>query len=294
MSDKPILYEKVDGIGRIWLNRPNECNRITRKMFLELDAAVDQALTDPEVRVIILGAKGEHFCCGFDVGDPEASLNNNESGSVTWEDRRANTQEEVDLWMKIFNARKPVIGALKGRVLGGGYMMALLCDCLVVADNTVMDNGEFALGMSYVNYTPFEAWKLPMNIAKEKAFTGYPITAKEGFRLGLFNRVTTVDKLDDCAMTLARRMLKLAPYTLTMHKELYSMAYNLKGIQNIMPFAKEIFNIALELPGTKENQEIWKFARDNPGGAVVELFEEKLAELRKQELEELDYLDDLH
>lgn len=294
MSDRPILYEKVDGIGKIWLNRPNECNRITRKMFLALDAAVDQSLADPEVRVIILGAKGEHFCCGFDVSDPEASLNNNESGSVTWEDRRANTQEEVDLWMKILNARKPVIGALKGRVLGGGYMMALLCDCLVVADDTVMDNGEFALGMSYINYTPFEAWKLPMNVAKEKAFTGYPITAKEGFRLGLFNRVTTADKLDDCAMTLARRMLKLAPYTLTMHKELYSMAYNLKGIQNIMPFAKEIFNIALELPGTKENQEIWEFAREHPGGAVVDLFEDKLAELRKQELEELDYLDDLH
>lgn len=294
MSDLPILYEKVDAIGRIWLNRPEDCNRMNRKMFFALESALNQALADPEVRVLLLAAKGDHFCCGFDVGDPESSLNNCENGTVKWEDRRANTQEEVDLFMKILNSRKPIIGALKGRALGGGYFLAMLCDCIVAADNTIIDNGEFALGMSYINYLPFEAWKIPMNVAKEKAFTGYPITAKEGFRLGLFNRVTTVEKLDECALTLARRMLRLSPYTLTMHKELYNLAYSLKGIQNIVPFAKEVFNIALELPGTKENQDIWQFARDNPGGAVVDLFEKKLSELRKEEIEELDYLDDLY
>ena len=294
MTDIPVLYKKIDGIGEIWLNRPESCNRINRKMFFALDASLSQALSDPEVRVIVLAAKGEHFCCGFDVGDPESSLNNREDGSVKWEDRRANTQEEIDLFMKLLNADKPIIGALKGRALGGGYYLAMLCDCIVAADNTIIDNGEFALGMSYTNYLPLEAWKLPMNIAKEKAFTGYPITAKEGFRIGLFNRVTAVEKVEECALTLARRMLRLSPYTLTMHKELYNTAYRLKGIQNIVPFAKEVFNIAMELPGTKENREIWQYARENPGGAVVDLFEEKLAELRKEELEELDYLDDLY
>ena len=101
MSEQPILYEKLNGIGKIWLNCPQNGNRITRKLFLALDAAVSQAIADPEIRVIIITAKGEHFCCGFDVGDPEASLNNNESGSISWEARRANTQEEVDLWMKM-------------------------------------------------------------------------------------------------------------------------------------------------------------------------------------------------
>lgn len=294
MTDMPVLYEKAEGIGKIWLNRPNACNRINRKMFYALEASLSQALSDPEVRVLVLAAKGDHFCCGFDVGDPESSLNNNENGSVKWEDRRANTQEEIDFFMKILNARKPIIGALKGRAIGGGYFLAMLCDCIIAADNTVIDNGEFALGMSYIDYLPLEAWKLPMNIAKEKAFTGYPITAREGFRIGLFNRVTTVEKVEEDAFILARRMLRLSPYTLTMHKELYNMAYSLKGIQNIIPFAREVFNIAMELPGTKENQEIWQFARDNPGGAVVDLFEEKLAELRKEELEELDYMDDLY
>lgn len=293
MSDTPVLYEKINGIGKITLNRPDDGNRINRKMFLALDKMLRESIADPEIRVIVLTSKGEHFCCGYDVSDPEASLNNNESGAVTWEDRRANTQEEIDMMMRMVNSTKPVIGILRGRVLGGGYFLAMACDCLVVADNTVMDNGEFALGMSYVNYVPYEIWKLPMNVAKEKLLTGYPITAKEGFRLGLFNRVTHVDKVDESGMILAHRMLKLAPYTLTMHKEFCNLSYNLKGMHAIVPFAKEVFNISLELPGTRENQEIWQYGREHPG-QLIDLFEEKLAELRREELLELDHLDDLH
>lgn len=287
MTYSEIIYEKIDGIAKIWLNRPDNGNRINRKLFLGLDEAINKAAKDSEVRVVIIAAKGENFCCGFDVGDPEASLNVNEDGVVKWEDRRANTQEEIDLFLKIFNLSKPVIGVTQGRVLGGGYFLAMMCDCLIAAENTVYDNGEFALGMSYTMYTPFDAWKLPMNIAKEKAFTGLPITAEEGYRFGLFNRVVPVEKLDAAAMKLARRMLKLAPYTLTIHKEIYKMAYDLKGIQQIVPFAKETFNIGLELPGTPENQAFWQFAKDNGGDAVVELFEEKLAELAREEQEEL-------
>lgn len=294
MSEQPILFERSDGIGKIWMNCPQNGNRITRRLFLALDDAVTQAISDPEIRVIIISAKGEHFCCGFDVGDPEASLNNNEHGAVTWEDRRANTQEEIDLWMKIYTSKKPVIGAIKGRILGGGYFMVMTFDCIIAAENTVMDNGEFALGMSYVNYIPFELWKLPMNVAKEKLLTGYPITAKEGFRLGLFNRVVPVEQLDDAATTLARRMLRLSSYTLSIHKELCNMAYDLQGIRTIVPYAKEAFNIGMELPGSKENQEMWNYARSHPDGSVVNLFEEKLAALRREEIAELPHLDDLH
>ena len=254
--------------------------------------AVDVAIADKDTRVIIFSGNGDHFCNGFDPSDPEACLNAGESGSVDWFDRKANTQEEIDLWMKLYNSPKPTIGAIKGDLVGGGYFMALLFDCIVAADNVLMENTEFALGWAYTNYVPFEAWKIPMNVAKEKALTGYPITASEGFRLGLFNRVVPVEELDECAMTLAKRMLKLAPYTLTMHKELYNYAYSLMGIMNIVPYAKEVFNIALTLPGTKENQELWELARKEPE-KVLEQTNNQIKELRRQQLKELSYLPDI-
>lgn len=280
---EPILYEKVDQIAKIWLNRPEAFNRINRAMFLALDKAIDKAKADEDVRVVIIAAKGDDFCLGFDGSDPEACLGSNETGEVPWNARRANTQEEIDLWMKIYNLPKPVIGVTQGRSMGGGVLIAFMCDCLIVDEDAEYDNSEFALGMNYTLYTPFDAWKLPMNIAKEKAFTGYSITADEGYRLGLFNRVVPKDKLDAAAMKLARRMLKLAPYTLTMHKELYNMCYDLQGIRDVVPFGKEIFNISLALPGTPENEELWRIAREEGGDAMVAKFRAMMAELKKEE-----------
>lgn len=290
--EKLVLFEKDGAIGKVILNRPEKRNQINRRLFLDLVEAVDQAIADKDVRVIVFSGKGDHFCNGFDPSDPEACLNAGESGEVDWFERKANTQEEIDLWMKIYNCSKPTIGAIKGDVVGGGYFMTLMFDCVVAAEGTMMENSEFALGWAYTNYVPFEAWKIPMNIAKEKALTGYPITAHEGYRIGLFNRVVPVEELEECAMTLARRMLKLAPYTLSMHKELYNLAYSMQGILNIVPYAKEIFNIALHLPGTKENQELWENARKDPDG-VLEQCNQLMKNIRKEQLEELKHLDDI-
>ena len=290
--EKLVLFEKEDGIGKIILNRPEKKNQISRRLFLDLADAVDAALKDKEVRVIVFSGRGDSFCNGFDLGDPEACLNAGESGEVDWFDRKENTQEEIDLWMKIYNSPKPTIGAIKGDVVGGGYFMTLMFDCVVAAEGTMMENTEFAMGWAYTNYVPFEAWKIPMNIAKEKALTGYPITAKEGYRLGLFNRVVPVEEVEECAMALARRMLKLAPYTLQMHKELYNMAYSLQGITNIVPYAKEVFNIALHLPGTKENQELWENARKDPD-KVLDTFNRMIKEIRREQMKELKHLDDI-
>ena len=287
LSSDKVIYEKISekngAIAKIWFNRPEEGNKINHEMFLALDQAVNEAIRDPEVRVVVFGGKGDHFCSGFDAGDPETSLNNNEAGVISWMDRRANTQEEIDLFMKIYNMRKPTIGATQGSVLGGGWFMAMMFDCIIAADTTVYDNLEFALGMGYTIYLPFDAWKIPMNIAKQKAFTGEATTAEEGYRYGLFNQVVPVDKLEDAAMRLARRMMRLSPYTLAAHKEIYNLAYSLKGIQNIVPFAKETFSIGMELPGTPENQAMWEYARKVGPEKFRQYFAEKIAEVAEED-----------
>ena len=283
MNSDPIIYEKNDQIATIWFNRPEAGNRINRALFLGLDKAIDKAKADDDVRVVIIAAKGEDFCLGFDGSDPEACLGANETGEVSWTARRENTQEEIDLWMKIYDLPKPVIGVTQGRSMGGGVLLAFMCDCLIVDTDAEYDNSEFALGMNYTIYTPFDAWKLPMNIAKEKAFTGYSITAEEGYRHGMFNRVVPKDKTYAAALKLAKRMLKLAPYTLTIHKELYNMCYALQGIKNIVPYGKEVFNISLALPGTPENEELWRLAREEGGAAMEAKFREMLVALKEEE-----------
>lgn len=283
----PVIYQKIDtpkgSIVKILLNRPGHGNRIDGEMWHDFMEAVDMASADRDARVVIFGGVGDDFCCGFDTGDPSVSLNANEDGVVSFADRRENTWEEVDTWLKIYNMRKPTICMTQGTVLGGGWLIAMSCDCICSADNAVFDNTEYAMNMSYTLYLPWDAWKLPMNIAKEKAFTGYTITAPEGYRFGLCNRCVPVDKLEETTMDLAERMLKLSPYTLTMHKEMYKMAYDMRGIQQIIPFSKEIFNVSMQLPGTPENEALWEIAKTQGGAAMDAEFTRQARALREEE-----------
>lgn len=65
LSSSQVIYEKLGEIARIWLNRPEEGNKISREMFLALDEAVNEAIRDREVRVVIFAGKGDHFCSAF-------------------------------------------------------------------------------------------------------------------------------------------------------------------------------------------------------------------------------------
>ena len=290
LSSSQVTYEKIvkenGAIAKIMFNRPEEGNKINHKMFLALNEAIDEAMRDSQVRVVIFGGEGDHFCSGFDAGDPDTSLNNNET--VDWMFRRENTQEEIDLWLKIYNMRKPTIGALKGSVLGGGWFMAMTFDCIIAAEGTTLDNLEFALGMGYTVYLPFDAYKIPMNIAKQKAFTGEVTTAEEALKWGLFNQVVPMEKLDAACMRLAERMLRLSPYTLTAHKEIYNMCYNMMGIQQVVPFARETFSIGMELPGTPQNQAMWQYAREVGPDKFREYFAQKIAEVKAEDEKPLD------
>ena len=84
-------------------------------------------------------------------------------------------------------------------------------------------------------------------------------------------------------MALAERMLMLSHYTLTMHKEMYKMAYDMRGIQQIIPFSKEIFNISMQLPGTPENEALWEIAKTQGGAAMDAEFTRQARALREEE-----------
>ena len=279
MENTPVIYEKQSGISVIRLNRPCHSNRINLEMQKGLEEAVIRAEEDPETRVVVIAANGSDFCAGFDITDASSSLGED----AEWSDRRKNTQDEVKLWTRILRSRKPYIGALKGWVIGGGYALALTCDCLVASEDTVFDNTEFACGMSYVSYTPLEFWKMPLNVAKEKLFTGYSITASEAHRLGFVNHVVPREELESCAIALAQRMLKLSPYTLTMHKAFANMACDLQGMLNILPYSEETFSISRTIPGTEEDRKIWEYGKTHTGEELIEMTQTLFKDLRKEE-----------
>lgn len=255
-----ILYEKVGAIAKIWLNRPERRNTFTKKMTDEFAEALDCADKDPEVRVIIIQAKGKDFNCSYDHGDPEVILAAGEE-EITYDMRRKDTEHDINFWFKVFDIKKPVITGIQGECLACGVWIAQLSDVLVASTDINFHAMEFSFGGNATEILPLYYWKLPMNIAMEFALTGNPIDAEAGYRYGLFNHVVEPDKIDETCMKLANRMLRLHPFTLNIHHEIGMQAYEVQGMRQILPLAKEAYNVANTAHSSEMAAQHWEYGR---------------------------------
>ena len=281
---KPILYEKVGQVAKIWLNRPERNNAVTKEMLDLLAQYLKEASDDDEIRVIVLQGKGENFCCSYDHGDSECIIASGKDHIVPFFDRRKDTQNDVDYYFRnFFDHRKPIICGVRGDVMGCGTWFTLFSDCVIAGSDTEFHALEYAIGLNYSEPFPVQYWKLPMNIAMEYALTGYPITAQQGHMWGLYNHVVEPDKVDEACMKLASRMLRLNPYTLSIQHDIGTYAYELKGIRHIMPIAKEGINAALTITSNPGSDAYWNYSSNHTPEEHHAWFHKQMDDLRKED-----------
>jgi enoyl-CoA hydratase len=212
-----VLLEKRDGYAIVTLNRPDEMNALSRELRKQFVEAFENCTADDTIRVIILTGNGRAFCAGFDL---------KELGS----DHSENAAEEVNnalAWaMAAFDG--PIIGAINGHAITGGFEMALACDVLIASENA-----RFADTHARVGILP--GWglsqKLPRMIglsrAKEISFTGAPVFAQQAYDWGLVNHVYSAEELMDKAVAMAKDMCNCVPDILKQYKPLIEDGYSM-------------------------------------------------------------------
>lgn len=267
MEESVVLYEKIGRVARIWLNRPKAINALTAELIQQLKDAIDRFSDDDEARVAILSGKGEKgFCAGFDL-NLSAVLPHN-----TLVARRERVSFENELYMKMWDCPKPIIGAIHGHCVGGGLFIALACDMLVAADNTKMGNTEVAYGLNYTEIFPMGVYKLPQNIVRELALTGpasYDVNALKQF--GLFNRVVPVEELEAESLKLAVEVTHLSPITAPLSKRILNNAYELLQMRAAIHYSEEMFSLNRLNGMTDEINEFWAIAKEKGfKNAIVE------------------------
>lgn len=203
MEFKHILYEKKDGVAWITLNRPEVLNALARLTWRELVEAMSMADKDDEVRVVVLTGMGRAFCAGDDINDL-AMLKDAFDAKAYF--------KEITRAVKRFEEfRKPVIAAVNGIAYGGGFEITMGCDIAIASENARFAQPEGKIGA----WPPMAAIKLPSIVGKAKAMeimlTGEPIDAKEAERIGLVNKVVPPEKLEETAMEMAKRIMRVAP-----------------------------------------------------------------------------------
>jgi cyclohexa-1,5-dienecarbonyl-CoA hydratase len=199
---KNILYETVDGVAKISLNRP-PLNIINAEMLSELDLALDKANNDDSVALVEIAAVGERaFSAGVEVKDhlPE------KVGSTI------PTFNKVIA--SVYNLDKPTIAVVKGVALGGGCELAIACDMIVAGEKAQFGQPEIAVGA----VAPIAVVLLPRLVGRKKAYelilTGDVITAIEARQIGLVNTVVPEDKLEEAAKRLVGKLKEKSPVVL--------------------------------------------------------------------------------
>ena len=204
-----VIYEKRDRVAHVTINRPEVLNALHPDASLELSAVWDDFAADDDLWVAILtGAGTRSFSAGNDLkataarnaGDSEGS-----TGSAPVRGGFGGITERFDL-------DKPVIGAVNGWAMGGGFEMALACDILVAADHARFGLPEPRVGLAAtaggIHRLPRQ---IPLKIAMGMLLTAKPITAAEAYRLGLVNEVVPLDELQPAAERWAAEVLECAP-----------------------------------------------------------------------------------
>jgi enoyl-CoA hydratase len=232
---KFILYEIADRIARITLNRPRYRNVQSTELLHELDHAILRAGDDRDVRVIVLLAAGDHFSAGHDLGTPEELAHREthpiQEGVRGFYDRTWSLY--VDMHLRWRNVQKPMLAAVQGYCIFGGWMVASTADIVFAADDSLF------LG------SLFQYFAIPYDIhprrVKELLFQGRFIDGAQAMELGLVNRVVPRASLEAETLAYAQDVAQNDPFEMRMIKLAVNQAQDQQGFTAFIHAAHSMY-----------------------------------------------------
>jgi crotonobetainyl-CoA hydratase len=237
------------------LNRPEARNAMSPELSLALDHAFDELDGDADVLAVVITGNGPVFCAGADLkviaGGGGAGINAPVGGFGGLASR---------------DFSKPVIAAVNGPAVAGGFELVLACDLVVAAEHAVFGLPEVKRGLLASAGGPIRlARRLPLATAIEITITGDPIDAQRAFTLGLVNRVVPADRVVDEAVALAERIGRNSPAAVRAGRALVRGAADLteaEGWELTNRLAADVFGSGDALEGAtafaEKRAPVWK------------------------------------
>jgi enoyl-CoA hydratase len=223
--DEPILkVEREGGIATLTLNRPGALNALSRALRRAIVDAFAAIGRDPEVGVVILTGAGRAFSAGLDLKELGGETETRSSGRGSEDASSAITG--LDVVGALESCEHPIIGAINGFAITGGFELALACDLLIASSDA-----RFADTHARVGIMP--GWGLSQKLsraigiyrAKELSLTGNYLPAERAYEWGLVSRVVAPEELLPTCRALARDMLSCDPTTLRGYKRVIDAGF---------------------------------------------------------------------
>ncbi len=212
-----IEYEVTENIATVFLNRPAKKNAYTPHMGMEIVAAMEAAMADDDVRVVILTGRGDAFCGGVDLEFLRAHM----AGEDTGPGPKLGEEHLVNGWpLDLVAYPKPVIAAINGAAYGVGVTMTLGCDVRYAAAGATLGLNFTTLGvLPGLGSTHHLPQLVGVGKAMELVLSGAKISAEEACAIGLVQRLCAPGEVYNEARNLALAMAKVKPAVLAAAKK---------------------------------------------------------------------------
>lgn len=236
-----VLVEVLEEIGIVKLNRPQQLNALNRKLVEELIEAIQGFNQDERIKVIIITGIN-NFSAGADIKE-----------MYNLSPIEAIEKSPLAVWDKMMEyVKKPVIAAIQGYAVGGGFEIAMSCDMIIASEDAMFGQPEINLGlMPGAGGTQRLARLIGKHKAMELCMTGRLISAKEAYELGIINKVVPKELLMEEAIKLAKELASKAPIALSFIKDSIRKVYEM-NLKEGLEYERRLFFLLLSTEDAKE------------------------------------------
>jgi len=218
MNYKAIIVDVRKGYALITLNRPQEMNALSAEMRGELEDCFLRLEDDGTINCVILTGGDYVFSAGMDIKElsalPESEIDDF-------------FRSVMQYLRRIYSYPRPVIAAVGGIALGGGFNLAAVCDIIIASESAIFGHPELKFGLNPL-FNPLRQ-RVGMSKAKELAMLGEPIGAREALRIGLVNKVASPEAFMQKAFTMAEELAKRSARAMEAVKKISRMVPLLDG-----------------------------------------------------------------
>ena len=199
-SEVLVEIRPAQKIAVLTLNRPQLRNAFNASLMVALSYTVARLDADPDIRAIVLTGAGKVFCAGMDLGE----FANGEGEKAVFDSGLPEFTRQM--------RKTPIIAAVRGAALAGGFEIMLACDLVVAAQDAIFGLPEVRVGLiagaGGVAHLPN---RIPVALAREILLLGAPVDAKRAFETGLINRIVDADDVLPNAIVMAQQIAANAP-----------------------------------------------------------------------------------
>jgi enoyl-CoA hydratase/carnithine racemase len=234
MRKQSVNVHIKDGIAMITLNRPENLNILDGSLKYDLLSVLPSLDTDKTVKVLILTGSGKTFCAGGDI----RAFKRRYDDFIGREG--AGYYYKNTLGAAVLNVSKPIIAAINGAAIGGGFSMSLACDIRIASEKAIFNAGFVRVGLTPELGSSFILPRLVgLGKALELIMTARDITSHEAEKIGLVNKVVPADELSEASYEMARTIAAYPPIAVRLAKK--AVLHNLESsIQDSLDYESHL------------------------------------------------------